>query len=177
VITCINDLSICELASNTYIIPAIIVNNECPGGLITTYQITGAVNRSGVGVDASGNFGLGTSIITWTAEDACGNKSICSTTVTVNPTKYSSTDVIICNNNLPYTWNSISITAAGTYKDTLVSATGCDSVATLVLTVNPVVTSTTNTTICSSALPYVWNGNNIAAAGTYKDTLTSSTGL
>jgi hypothetical protein len=58
----------------------------------------------------------------------------------------------------------------------IVSATGCDSVATLVLTVNPVVTSTTNTTICSSALPYTWNGINITTAGTYKDTLVSATG-
>jgi energy-converting hydrogenase Eha subunit C len=77
---------------------------------------------------------------------------------------------------LPYTWNGINIAAAGTYKDTLVSATGCDSVATLISTVNPVVTSTTNTTICSSALPYTWNGINITTAGTYKDTLVSATG-
>src|SRR5678809_712148 len=111
-----------------------------------------------------------------TLTSSTGCNSVATLILTVNPVVTSTTNTTICSSALPYTWNGINIAAAGTYKDTLVSATGCDSVATLILTVNPVVTSTTNTTICSSALPYTWNGHSIAAAGTYKDTLTSSTG-
>ena len=39
--------------------------------------------------------------------------------------------------------------------------------------VNPVVTSTTDTTICSNNLPFVWNGTSYNAAGSYQKTLVS----
>jgi hypothetical protein len=48
---------------------------------------------------------------------------------------------------------------------------GCDSLATLNLTVNPTSSSTTNVTICSTALPYVFNDSSFNAAGTYLVTL------
>ena len=47
------------------------------------------------------------------------------------------------------------------------NAAGCDSIATLILTVNNVATSTTNVTLCSNQLPYVWNGTSYNAAGSY----------
>jgi hypothetical protein len=50
-----------------------------------------------------------------------------------------------------------SITAAGDYSATLVSVAGCDSIATLHLVVNPVVTGEETITICEAALPYSWN--------------------
>ena len=50
---------------------------------------------------------------------------------------------------------------------------GCDSIATLHLVVNPVVTGEETITICEAALPYTWNGQNITAAGDYTATLTS----
>src|SRR6185369_6777902 len=82
----------------------------------------------------------------------------------------------ICSNQLPYSWNSQTINAAGTYTANLISAAGCDSVATLNLTVTPTLTSTTNTTICASQLPYSWNGQTINAAGTYTANLISVAG-
>jgi energy-converting hydrogenase Eha subunit C len=87
----------------------------------------------------------------------------------------STTNTTICSSALPYTWNGNSIAAAGTYKDTLTSSTGCDSVATLILTVNPVVTSTTNTTICLVHSLHM-ERQQYRTAGTYKDTLVSATG-
>ena len=39
-------------------------------------------------------------------------------------------------------------------RQRLTSAAGCDSLATLNLTVNPEVTSTTDLTICDDLLPY-----------------------
>ena len=103
-----------------------------------------------------------------TLTSAAGCDSIATLVLTVNPVVSSTTNQTICSNQLPYSWNGNNYTAAGTYNDTLTSAAGCDSIATLVLTVNPVVTSTTNQTICSNQLPYNWNGNNYTAAGTYQ---------
>src|SRR5439155_1622557 len=106
---------------------------------------------------------------TYTANliSASGCDSIATLVLTVNTTLTSTTNTTICNNQLPYTWNGQTINAAATYPYTLICPSGCDSIATLVLTVNPAVTSTTNTTICNNQLPYTWNGQTINAAGTY----------
>ena len=99
-----------------------------------------------------------------------------SLTVTVNLVVTSTTNTTICSNQLPYTWNGQSYNTAGPHTVTLISSAGCDSIATLNLTVNPVVTSTTNTTICANQLPYSWNSQSYAGAGTYSVTLTSTSG-
>ncbi|WP_216823389.1 hypothetical protein, partial [Niastella vici] len=107
---------------------------------------------------------------------AVGCDSIVTLTLNVNPVVTGSQTATVCANQLPYTWNGNTYNAAGTYKDTLISTAGCDSIVTLTLNVNPVVTGTQTTTICANQLPYTWNGNTYDAAGTYKDTLTSAAG-
>ncbi|MEZ4798728.1 MAG: hypothetical protein R2809_02900 [Flavobacteriales bacterium] len=47
-------------------------------------------------------------------------------------------DVTICSNQLPYNWNGIDYSTAGSYDVTLTSVAGCDSIATLNLTINDV---------------------------------------
>ncbi len=116
----------------------------------------------------------GTYSITLTSSTGCD--SVATLNLVVNNAVTSTTNTTICNNQLPYSWNGNNYPAAGTYSVTLVSSTGCDSVATLNLVVNNAVTSTTNTTICNNQLPYSWNGNNYPAAGTYSVTLTNSSG-
>ncbi len=59
----------------------------------------------------------------------------------------------------------------GAYNVTLQSAAGCDSIATLNLTISDAVTSTTNISICTSQLPYTWNNQTYTQAGTYDVTL------
>ncbi|WP_165760247.1 hypothetical protein, partial [Niastella populi] len=86
-----------------------------------------------------------------------GCDSIATLVLSVNPAVTSTTEVTICANQLPYTWNSNTYNAAGSFDVTLTSAAGCDSIATLVLSVNPAVTSTTEVTICANQLPYTWN--------------------
>ncbi len=76
----------------------------------------------------------------------------------INPVVTGEETITICEAALPYSWNSQIITAAGDYTATLVSATGCDSIATLHLIINPVVTGEETITICEAALPYSWNG-------------------
>jgi gliding motility-associated-like protein len=116
----------------------------------------------------------GTYNVTLTSSAGCD--SIATLNLTVNPSLSSTTNVSICTSQLPYSWNNNSYTTAGTYNVTLTSSAGCDSIATLNLTVNSSVTSTTTVAICTSQLPYAWNSNSYTAAGTYNVTLTSSAG-
>ena len=96
--------------------------------------------------------------------------------VQVNNQTSSTTDVTICNNQLPYNWNNNNYEAAGTYSVTLTGSNGCDSVATLNLVVNAVTYSTTNMLLCSNQVPYVWNDISISNAGTYTKTLVNAMG-
>lgn len=76
----------CATASANYTIPTTIsASDNCGGAVNIKFQITGATTRTGTGNDASGTFNAGNSAITWSAEDACGNKSTCTTNITINP--------------------------------------------------------------------------------------------
>src|SRR5256885_1335357 len=107
---------------------------------------------------------------------AAGCDSIATLILKVNVVLRDTTAQTICQNQLPYTWNGLTLTVAGTYSDTLISAAGCDSIATLILNVTSVLRDTTTQTICQNQLPYTWNGRSLTAAGTYSDTLTSAAG-
>ena len=111
-----------------------------------------------------------------TLTSGAGCDSVATLILTVTPTVTSSTNITICDDQLPYSWNNLTFTSAGTQVDTLTSGAGCDSVATLNLTVTPTVTSTTNITICDNQLPYSWNNLTFTSAGTQVDTLTSGVG-
>src|SRR4030095_11698159 len=73
----------CANNSSTYTIPTFTATSVC-GSVNYSYSITGATTRSGNTNNASGNFGIGTSTIVWSASDAAGNTSTCQTTVVVN---------------------------------------------------------------------------------------------
>jgi len=74
-------------------------------------------------------------------------------TVTVNAAPASTTKISVCPNQLPYTWNGQLYTEPGTFTQTFTQATGCDSIATMILTVDqtmtneryPTITTTPNT--------------------------------
>ena len=112
--------------------------------------------------------------VTLTSQSGCD--SIATLNLTIKPVSTSTTNASTCINQLPYVWNGNNYTTSGTYNVTLVGSNGCDSIATLLLTVKPVTNSTTNITICTNQLPYNWNGNSYAAAGTYNVILTGSNG-
>ncbi len=116
----------------------------------------------------------GTYTVTLTSSAGCD--SIATLILFANATVASTTDVVICSNQLPYSWNGNTYSANGTYTVTLTSSSGCDSIATLNLTANATVASTTNISICDNQLPYTWNGNNYSTSGIYTVTLTSSSG-
>ncbi len=118
--------------------------------------------------------GSGTYSVTLTSSNGCDSVPILS--LTVNQIVSSTTNISICSNLLPYSWNGNSYAAAGSYNITLTSAAGCDSIVTLQLAVRTVFASITNKTICANLLPYHWNGNTYPTAGTYQITLTASNG-
>ncbi|MBL0358150.1 MAG: hypothetical protein IPP72_15340 [Chitinophagaceae bacterium] len=103
-----------------------------------------------------------------------GCDSIATLNLAVNAVSLTTTNLSICPSQLPYTWNSQVINNAGTYADTLVGSSGCDSVSTLILTVKAVSSSTTNITVCPAQLPYNWNGNSYNTGGPYNATLVNS---
>src|SRR5207248_71030 len=100
--------------------------------------------------------------------------SVATLNLSVNPNVTSITNTAVCPAQLPYSWNGQSYNAAGSYNVTLTSTAGCDSVATLNLSVNPNVTSITNTAVCLSQLPYSWNGQSYTTPRSYDLTLTSA---
>jgi Beta-propeller repeat len=97
--------------------------------------------------------------------NAGGCDSLVTLNLSIKATSTSTTNLTICSHELPYTWNGLSFTAAGTQTANLTNSVGCDSAATLNLSVTPSTTaSTINITACGS---YTWNGNTYINSGTY----------
>ncbi|MEP7255482.1 MAG: gliding motility-associated C-terminal domain-containing protein [Ferruginibacter sp.] len=71
-----------------------------------------------------------------------------------------------------YTLNGQTYISSGVYAQTLINATGCDSVIILNLTINGSNT-TSSITACDS---YTWQSQTYTASGSYSDTLISSSG-
>ncbi|MES2774083.1 MAG: HYR domain-containing protein [Bacteroidota bacterium] len=76
-------VSLCHKTSGNYFIPAATATENCSISTIA-FAISGATSRSGNGLDASGNFNIGESVVRWTITDNAGNSSTTTTTVTIN---------------------------------------------------------------------------------------------
>jgi gliding motility-associated-like protein len=105
-----------------------------------------------------------------------GCDSIATLNLTANGTATSTTNISICENQLPFIWNGQLYNTAGNYDAQLTSQAGCDSIATLHFTILPINESLTIQSVCEDQLPYWWNGNQYAAAGLYSITLPGSQG-
>jgi hypothetical protein len=111
-----------------------------------------------------------------TFTNAAGCDSVVTLHLTVNPTYAVSDAQTICASELPYTWNNVQFTEAGTQTATLQTVNGCDSVVTMTLTVNPIYAVSDVQTICASELPYTWNNVVFTEAGTQTATLQTVNG-
>jgi gliding motility-associated-like protein len=120
-------------------------------------------------ITAAGNY-------TSSLQSPVGCDSLATLIVTIKPIPSSTTTLRICNASLPYTWNSIECHSSGTYTAHLVSSTGCDSVANLNLSAQPVINTSVVQTVCINDLPYSWNGQSISAAGAYQAHFVSQAG-
>jgi hypothetical protein len=56
------------------------------------------------------------------------------------------------------------------------NAAGCDSTATLNLTIKSISSSSSSASVCPSALPYSWNGRSYTASGVYTYKTTNAVG-
>ena len=109
--------------------------------------------------------------------EVTGCDSIVTLNISVNPILFAFDTITICENELPFNWNGLSLTESGTESVLLSSAlTGCDSTITLNLLVNAIPTSTTDTLVCGSQLPFIWNGLSINEFGSWEFVSPSTNG-
>ncbi len=97
--------------------------------------------------------------------------SIVNMTLNVSSTITSTTNLNVCNSDLPYSWNGLTFNSVGSQSANLTATSGCDSVATLNLTVYSTQTSNASLTVCQSQIPYTWNGLTFNGSGTQSVTL------
>ena len=108
-----------------------------------------------------------------TLQSVTGCDSIVSTTLIVDTAVYSTTDLELCYGDSAL-FGGVMYDTSGVYVDTLQSSAGCDSIATLNLTIKDLnVGDTTILVACDSA---EWNGVTYDSSGVYVDTLQSIAG-
>lgn len=149
---------------------------SCPGNLVSAAPLNVSICSNQLPFSWNGqNYNSpGTYTATFTSTSGCD--SIATLNLAVNNVITSVVNTTICSSQLPYNWNGQNYNAPGTYTSTFTSISGCDSIVTLNLAVNNVITTIVNTTICSSQLPYNWSGQNYNSPGTYTATFTSASG-
>ncbi len=104
--------------------------------------------------------------------NGCSGLTRTPVTVTVNAISTSTTTVSAC---VSYTWNGTTYTSSGTYNHTLTNSLGCDSIATLNLTIKNNTAATVSATACNT---YTWavNGTTYMASGAYTATIPNAAG-
>ncbi len=145
--------------------PAYSINKSLPTGLVFN-DTTGAISGTPTGLSNS-------TLYTITASSAKGCSSTTDVSIAVvNPCAptTSSATVSACGS---YTWNGTNYNTSGTYTFTTTNAAGCDSTATLVLTINQ---PTTSSVTVNSPNSYTWNGTTYTTSGTYTYTTTNAAG-
>ena len=104
----------------------------------------------------------------YTTVAANGCDSIVTLHLTINNSEIGATEYVTICYGETYTWNGQTYSTEGEYSVTLSNTLGCDSVATLQLTIMPEAVTTTETVVIGSdELPYTWRGNTYSATGRY----------
>lgn len=118
---------------------------------------------------------LGSSSISSDTTLSFGRTGACDSVVNVKlnvlPIRRDTIDQFACES---FVWNNVELKASGLYSDTLASASGCDSIVTLNLTIGqPTYDTLVVSGFCGS---YVWNSVEYTASGLYTDTLKNVSG-
>jgi len=107
------------------------------------------------------------------------SQSGCDSTVTLNLTVgdevFTELSETICAGE-SFFFAGLARTTTGTYIDNLPSATGCDSIVVLSLTVTPTFNETESRTVCASELPIQFGGQTLSVSGQYTQTFQSQDG-
>ncbi len=167
-------------SSGTYLFPYMAANG-CDS--IITLQLTiipfyTSTLNAGICSGQTYNFNGTILTTTGTYKDTVPSNDGCDSVITlnlnVNNSFYDTLQQTICSGKT-YNFHGQILNTAGTYHDTIVLQSGCDSIFTLILSILPNTQSTITQTICSGK-SYNFNGNLLTQTGTYSDTLVSSIG-
>jgi gliding motility-associated-like protein len=115
-----------------------------------------------------------TGIYTVITTDAQGCQTNNQLTLTVNPNLSSTVNESICQGS-SISFNGQIYSTAGSFPVTLTSLTGCDSIVTLNLTVNPAPVTQLNESICSGS-SFTFGNQNLTQSGQYSQTLQTVAG-
>ena len=124
-------------------------------------------NEQGFNVSEAG-------VYTQTLQTINGCDSIVTLTLNVNPIFNTELSATICQGQV-YNEQGFNVSEAGVYTQTLTSESGCDSIVTLTLNVNPVFNTELTATICEGQV-YNEQGFNVSEAGVYTQTLQTING-
>ncbi|WP_276504945.1 gliding motility-associated C-terminal domain-containing protein, partial [Terrimonas pollutisoli] len=113
------------------------VNDVCLNATAPVLPTTSNNGITGTWSPAVSTAAIGTTTYTFTP-DAGQCAGTATLAITVKAIKNSTTEITICSDQLPYSWNGQTYTQAGSYDVRLTSVAGCDSIATLRLTISPV---------------------------------------
>lgn len=214
-----DSLATLNLSVNTAVVPAVSIVTDHPnpicagvpviftatpvnGGASPSYQWKKNGNDVGTDSNTYTDTGLSnTAVISCvlTSNATCITSPTATSNniaTTVNQPTSSTTTITVCSNDLPYVWNNNSYSIAGSYPLHFTNAAGCDSLATLNLSVNTSptagITNNTATTVlnctytsisvtATGGLSYAWSnglGNNASATitspGQYSVLVTSA---
>lgn len=89
---------------------------------------------------------------------------------------YGDTVAYCCPAELPFSWHGKVLNEAGSEKDTILNAAGCDSIITLTLILKQNTSEEINLTLCEAQLPYLWNGISCTTEGDYPYHTDNATG-
>ncbi|MBK8566814.1 MAG: hypothetical protein IPN76_26655 [Saprospiraceae bacterium] len=109
-----------------------------------------------------------------TLQTESGCDSLVNLDLSVLPVVASQISASICLGS-SYAFGNQQLTQAGTYQQLLQTASGCDSVVTLDLSVLPVVASQISASICPGS-SYAFGNQQLTQAGTYQQTLQTASG-
>jgi hypothetical protein len=146
-----------------------------PAGLVAYYKfnegVAGGTNTgvtTAINAVGSNNGTLSGFALTGSSSNWVGGKSLTSGSTTPG-----NTSITVCDS---YTANTGAVwTTSGNYVDTISSATGCDSILNIALTINQSSTGSLTTTACNKYVSP--SGNNVwTTSGTYTDVLTNAVG-
>ncbi len=115
-----------------------------------------------------------TGVYTVMTTDAQGCQTNNQLTLTVNPNLSSSVNESICQGS-SISFNGQNYSSAGSFPITLTSLTGCDSIVTLNLTVNPAPVTQLNESICAGN-SFTFGNQNLTQSGQYSQILQTIVG-
>ena len=154
--------------------------NRCDSIVTLTLTVNPIYNTSisteicdGESYDFFGQILTTTGTYTHTLQTVSGCDSVVSLTLTVNPSYHQTYEVDILCQGERFLLGGQYITESGIYIDSAQTVNGCDSITTLILTINPVDTIDFAETACDS---YVWNGVPYFQSGDYTEILTNQYG-